>query len=231
MTLSETLDQLGGFATTVAAAAELCSVMADSDLRPRSRDRAPRFGIFRSPEWTDLQPAARDHFDLTIQRLRAAGATLDEAAVPPGFDSAYGVQRNITIFEAARNLRSDIARAPELVSDGFRRMITNGERLPEQDYRASLAERERLIEAVAGWAGEYDGILSPPTLGEAPGLATTGDPRLCFRWTLVGSPAMTLPSGTGPTGLPLGLQICAAPGLDRALVDAAAWVEAALQAG
>jgi Asp-tRNA(Asn)/Glu-tRNA(Gln) amidotransferase A subunit family amidase len=228
MTLSETLDQLGSFATTVAAAAELCSVMADSDLRPRPSSRPPHFGVYRSPEWPELQPAARHNLDLTIERLRSAGATIEEATAPPGFDSAHPVQRHIMVFEAARNLGPDVARAPELVSDVFRRTIANGERLPEPDYRAALAERERLIEAVAQWAGQYDGILCPPTLGEAPGLATTGDPRPCFRWTLVGSPAVTLPSGTGPAGLPLGLQICAAPGSDRALVDAAAWVEAAL---
>jgi Asp-tRNA(Asn)/Glu-tRNA(Gln) amidotransferase A subunit family amidase len=103
--------------------------------------------------------------------------------------------------------------------------------LPELDYHAALAERERLVEAVARWAERYDGILSPPALGEAPGLETTGDPRPCFRWTLVGAPAVTVPSGTGPGGLPLGLQICAAPGSDRALMDAAVWVEAALRSG
>ena len=229
MTLSETLDQLGSFATTVAAAAELCSVMADLDLRPRSSSRPPHLGVYRSPEWPELQPAARDNFDLTIEGLRSAGATIEEAAAPPGFDSAHPVQRHIMVFETARNLGPDVASAPELVSDVFRRTIANGERLPEPEYRAALAERERLIEAVAVWAGQYDGVLCPPTLGEAPGLATTGDPRPCFRWTLVGSPAVTLPSGTGPAGLPLGLQICAAPGSDRALVDAAAWVEAALR--
>ncbi len=229
MTLSDTLDQLGGFAATVAAAAELCSVLADSDLQPHLLGGSPRFGIYRSPEWPELQPAAREHFDLTIERLRSAGATIEDTAAPPGFDSARWVQRNIMVYEAARNLGPDVARAPDLVSDAFRRAIANGEDLPVVDYRAALAERERLIEAVARWAGQYDCVLSPPTLGEAPGLATTGDPRPCFRWTLVGSPAITLPTGTGPAGLPLGLQMCAAPGSDRPLLEAAAWVEVALR--
>src|SRR5262249_46097169 len=211
--LSETLDQLGGFATTVAAAADLCSVMADSDLRPRSPGRPPHFGVYRSPEWPELQPAAMDNFDLTINRLRPAGATIEEAAAPPGFDSAHPVQRNIMVFEAARNLGPDVARAPELVSDTFRRTIANGERLPEADYRAALGERERLIEAVAEWAGRFDGILCPPTLGEAPGLATTGDPRPCFRWTLVGSPAGALPSRTRPGGAAAGPADLRGPGL------------------
>lgn len=230
MLLSETLDQLGGFATSVADAALLCSVMAEADLRPRTPSRPPRLGVYRSPEWPELQPAARDHFDATIGRLRAAGATIEETAAPPGFDSAHPVQRNIMVFETASNLGPDVARAPHLVSDTFRRTITNGQRLAESDYRAALAERDRLIEAVAAWAGRYDGILCPPTLGEAPDLATTGDPRPCFRWTLVGSPAITVPAGRGPAGLPLGLQVGGAPGSDSVLLDTAAWVEAAFAA-
>lgn len=230
MTLSQTLDQLGGFATSVAAAAEICSVMADSDLRPRSLHRAPRFNIYRGPEWPELQEAARNNFDLTVERLGSAGATFEETVAPPGFDFAHPVQRHITIFEAARNLGPEVARAPGLVGDAIRRTISNGERVPESEYLAARTERGRLIAAVAGWAGQYDGILCPPALGEAPELATTGDPRPCFRWTLVGSPAVTLPAGWGPDGLPLGLQICAAPWSDRALVDSAAWVEAVLRA-
>jgi Asp-tRNA(Asn)/Glu-tRNA(Gln) amidotransferase A subunit family amidase len=228
MLLSDTLDHLGGFATTVADVAELCSVMAGSDLRPRPLNHPPRLGVYRSPEWPELEPAAREQFDLTIERLDAAGATIEEAAAPRGFDAALLVQRNIMVFETARNRGADVARAPELVSDGFRRTVANGQRLPEREYLAALADRERLIVSVIEWAGRYDGILNPPALGQAPGLETTGDPRLCVRWTLVGAPAVSLPSGAGPAGLPLGLQVCGPPGSDRALMDTAAWVESAL---
>jgi len=231
MILSETLDQLGGFAATVADAARLCSVMADSDLSPSPPARPPRLGLYRSPEWPELEPAARDHIDRAIERLRAAGATVEQTQAPAGFDAAIPVQRRIMVFEAARNLGPDVARAPDLVSEPFWRAIADGEQTPERDYRTALAKRERLLEAVARWAGPYDGILCPATLGEAPGLATTGDPRPCTRWTLVGAPAVTLPAGSGPGGLPLGLQICAAPGSDRALLGAAVCVEEAFGAG
>jgi len=228
MTLSETLDQLGGFATSVAAVAELCSVMAGADLTPSPPATAPRFAIYRSPQWPEVEPAAREHFEETVARLRAAGATIDEPTPPPSFDAAFPIQRRIMVVDAARSLGAEVARAPDLVSEAFRRTVANGLATSDGDYGDALAERERLIEAVADWARPYDGILSPPTLGEAPGLETTGDPRFCARWTLVGSPAVTVPTGRGPNGLPLGLQISAAPGADRALLDAAVWVEAAV---
>ncbi len=93
---------------------------------------------------------------------------------------------------------------------------------------------EPTVVTVAGgpeWNGSlagYDAILTLPTLGEAPPLETTGDPRLCTRWTLVGAPAISLPAGRGPAGLPLGLQLAAQPGADRRLLGAAAWVESRL---
>ncbi|HEX2323891.1 MAG TPA: amidase, partial [Chloroflexota bacterium] len=69
---------------------------------------------------------------------------------------------------------------------------------------------------------------TPPATGEAPGLETTGDPRFCTRWTLLGAPALVLPSGRGRQGLPLGLQLVGAQGDDQRLLRAAAWAERVL---
>ena len=48
------------------------------------------------------------------------------------------------------------------------------------------------------------------------------------RWSLVGAPAIAMPTGLGPSVLPLGLQLVGAPGDDDRLLRAAAWVEALL---
>jgi Asp-tRNA(Asn)/Glu-tRNA(Gln) amidotransferase A subunit family amidase len=91
-----------------------------------------------------------------------------------------------------------------------------------------MRERDQLIAAFAEWAAPFDAILTPPVTGEAPTPETTGDPRFCSRWSLVGAPAIAIPTGLGPSGLPLGLQLVAAPGDDDRLLRAAAWVEARL---
>jgi Asp-tRNA(Asn)/Glu-tRNA(Gln) amidotransferase A subunit family amidase len=228
MILSDTLDQPGTFATTVAAAALLASVMASADLGPEPPRDSPRYGLYRSPEWHQLEPAARDSLARAVALLRAAGATVDEAVPPAGFDAALAVHRRIMVVEKAANLGPDVARAPDLVSASFRRGLAEGEATSAADYKAALTERERLVAAVARWAGPYDAILCPPATGEAPDLSTTGDPRPCTRWSLVGAPAITIPAGRGPTGLPIGLQLCGAPGSDGVLCGAAEWAEAAL---
>ena len=51
------------------------------------------------------------------------------------------------------------------------------------------------------------------------------DPRCCTRWTLVGAPALTLPTGLGPGRLPLGTQLVGRVGRDRELLEAALWLE------
>jgi len=228
MILSDTLDQLGGFAATVAEAAELCSVMAAADLSPAPEPERPRFRVYRSPQWAEMEPGARENFESTLDTLRGAGAAIEEPAPPPGLDAALAAQRPIPLYETARNLGPEVARAPHLVSEHFRSQLAIGATISEVDYEAALAERSRLVEAVREWAAACSAILTPPAPGEAPGLETTGDPRLCARWTLVGAPAISVPAGRGPGGLPLGLQLCGAPGEDRTLLGAAAWVERVL---
>ena len=75
------------------------------------------------------------------------------------------------------------------------------------------------------WVDRFDAILTPPALGEAPPIETTGDPRCCTRWSLVGAPALTLPTGLGPSGLPLGTQLVGRIGADRDLIATALWLE------
>jgi amidase len=131
-------------------------------------------------------------------------------------------------FEQARAMENDLRGRETLVSEIARRNLAEGAAISEETYRDALRARERLAEAFASWATPYDAILTPAAVGEAPTPETTGDPRFCTRWSLIGAPAIVIPSGLGPNRLPLGLQLVAAPGDDRRLITAAAWCEAKL---
>jgi Asp-tRNA(Asn)/Glu-tRNA(Gln) amidotransferase A subunit family amidase len=73
-----------------------------------------------------------------------------------------------------------------------------------------------------------DVIALPVTPEPAPGRATTGDSRLQIPWTLCGFPALALPTGLTPDGLPLAVQFVAARHHEPALLAAACWSEQAL---
>ena len=121
-----------------------------------------------------------------------------------------------------------IARRPELVSAFAREQLAEGARTSEKSYGDALRERDRLIASFTDWAAPYDAILTPPATGEAPAPDTTGDARFCSRWSLLGAPAITIPTGLGPDRLPLGLQLVASPLDDARLLAAAAWAESVL---
>ncbi len=75
---------------------------------------------------------------------------------------------------------------------------------------------------------KLDAVPQPtePALGPAPqGLASTGDVLFCKTWTLMGIPAITLPTGHTQTGLPLGTQLLGRWGEDEVLLRAALWCE------
>ncbi len=75
----------------------------------------------------------------------------------------------------------------------------------------------------------FDALLTLPAFGEAPcGLDSTGDAEYCAPWTFIGAPAVTLPAGFGPNGLPLGIQIVGRYREDLRVLRIAKWMEAAL---
>jgi Asp-tRNA(Asn)/Glu-tRNA(Gln) amidotransferase A subunit family amidase len=133
--------------------------------------------------------------------------------------------RTIVAYEAAASLGAMVADAPDKVSDQARAFFADGARIMTSQYEEARAIRLRLIDAFTEWIADYDAVLTPPAIGEAPGLETTGDPRFCARWSLVGAPAIVIPTGAGPTGLPLGLQLVGRPERDASLVRIAAWTE------
>jgi len=128
-------------------------------------------------------------------------------------------------YESNQHLGALIEASPEKASPTLRDYVRGGAAISRADYDAALKERQRLIASFADWASSYDAIVTPPTTGEASTPETTGDPRFCTRWTLTGAPAVTIPTGLGPNGLPLGLQLVGAPGADRRTLRTAAWAE------
>jgi len=73
--------------------------------------------------------------------------------------------------------------------------------------------------------GEVDVLLTPSAAGEAPeGLGSTGDPSFNSIWTLAWTPCVTLPAGTGPSDLPLGVQLVGPRDGDARLLRTARWL-------
>jgi amidase len=108
-------------------------------------------------------------------------------------------------------------------------VLTPGRELPLGAYVEALETAEAFRRHLDDIFRDVDVLLTPSAGDEAPeGLGSTGDPSFNGLWTLGWVPCITLPAGTGPKGLPLGIQLVGQRFRDEALFDAASWVESSL---
>ena len=230
---SETLDQIGTFTRSVADAALLAAQLVAGEAIPPELarlDRAPRIGALARFPWNDTEPEANLHFEATLDAFRAAGAVIERIALPDGAADANLVHRTIMRAEAARNLAGLQARARPLLSAVLNEALDEGRLIVPEAYRAAVAVRAALGERAHDLFERCEVIASPPAPGAAPRrLDVTGDPSFCTLWSLLGVPAVTIPSGLSRAGLPLGLQLACDVGGDAHLLRVARWCETVLR--
>jgi Asp-tRNA(Asn)/Glu-tRNA(Gln) amidotransferase A subunit family amidase len=219
MAFSPTLDQLGWITATVADAAFVAELLMGAEVAAAGD---LRLAVVRTAEWDAAGDSVRERFDAALAALRAAGAELVEDPDPPAaLDDARPIHRTIMAYEAVRSVGPAVASRPEVVSEILRRFLAEGEGIAADAYAAALARRAELTEACSRWLGGFDAVVTPAAPAEAPSADGTGDARFCTAWTLIGAPAVVLPSGRGAEGLPIGLQLVGAPGADAALLGTA----------
>lgn len=73
--------------------------------------------------------------------------------------------------------------------------------------------------------GEDDTLVLPSTSEVAPDRTTIGPRTFQTPWTVLGWPAITLPTGLGDENLPVGLQLVGRAFAESRLLRAAAWIE------
>jgi Asp-tRNA(Asn)/Glu-tRNA(Gln) amidotransferase A subunit family amidase len=168
---------------------------------------------------------AQEHFLEMVERLRGGGAEVIEQELPPAFEGAHAVHRTIMYAEGARSFIG-LRRQREKLSPRLNALIDEGIGIPDSDLARDLKRRDHLAWGLDGFLNAFDAIVTPPALGEAPAdLTQTGDPAFCTIWSLCGVPAVTIPTGRGPHGLPLGLQIVSSRRSDERVLSIAHWCD------
>lgn len=244
MPLAPSYDHVGPMARDVTDTALLLQVMAGHDpedptsLRlpvPRWADEleggAPlRVGIARRHFFEGLDPEVAPVIENALEALRALDPRPREIEVPAVTDT--------TLFRAEcwAQHRARAEASPELFQpETLRRLRAGAEVEPEQARRVA-SELHELRGRAHELFAEVDVIVTPTTaippfpVGSPSGSAAGEDPSLrehelvALRNTrpfnALGLPALSVPCGLTRSGLPVGLQIAAAPGAEATALRA-----------
>ena len=241
--LSRTLDHVGPLAPSVTDAWHMYHALVG---RPATRplSAAPasslRIGVPRKYFCEVLDDDVRERFERAIETLRRAGARVDEVGIQHA-DAIAPTYLHIVLSDAAAYHAATLESMPERYTQPVRLRLEMGRYILAEDYVRALSGRETLRREVDAALLGRDAIVLPtlpipaPPLGASVVRAGSSEEpvrtlmlRLTQVFNLTGHPALSLPCGNTPAGLPCGLQLAGARGQTDALLSVALAAEHAI---
>ncbi|MFB6961006.1 amidase [Streptomyces sp. NPDC056309] len=239
------LDHIGWLTRSVADAALLLDVLAGGEA-PRG-PVTPGLGTADGPclggmrlgcptyFFQALDPAIKRLTDRCLDALENAGAIILDLDIPE-LDLAPEAHGTLMAAESYALHARRLAESADLYHPRTRRSLQAGEHVFGHEVAAAQQTRQRVEQAVAA-AFEHHALdaLCGPTVAIPAVPMDEMDPvrmlpaycRLTLPFNLTGHPALSVPCGMSPAGLPAGFQIAARPYEEATALRCAATVEAA----
>ncbi|MDQ6646128.1 MAG: amidase [Pseudomonadota bacterium] len=241
------LDAVGLLARSVDDLTVLLQVLTGYDADDaRSRRRRVAFAL---PDWepgnlragvlpdlaaVGVQPAVIDVFDAAMAKLTHA---LGDRRTVDFSDWDFGRMRRAGLLlmeaEMLGTFAADLAHGEHPVSEHFRGMLGFAGSKSAADYAAADRALDAATLKMRRLFAQVDVLVIPTTpQGAFPldGPVPDSQADLTSFASLAGCPAVSLPMGTLPDGLPVGLQLIGARGSDLRLLELAAACAATLDA-
>lgn len=220
--VARSLDTVGLFTHTPAGMGLLWEALGHAVGLRQDSDGDPVGALDPLPE---VEPTMARAFNWVVGFLRSRGLEVQPVSVAERLDRLFQESRIVEQYEGARVHQARFEQYGDRLLD-IADLVRTGLRIADARYREALAfisdSRTLMVE-------QYHAtpvILAPAATGPAPrGLRSTGDPRINSPWTAIGTPAISIPIPF-ITGLPLGLQLTAAPREDARLLRAAGRIAA-----
>ena len=240
--LAQSLDTTGPMAWTVEDCALLLDAMTGHDASDPSSANRPkpdllgglgqgvkglRVGVIRHFHERDLvvSPAVRHGVDHLADVLRAEGAEVRDITLPPLMDfNTVGWLILMTEAHAVHEpwIRTRFHEYGEILRD----RLALAALVSGVDYVQAQRRRRELCAAMAEVMTGCDLLLTAAQASEAPPITSIGKfasleaPGLTIPFNLTGQPAMTVCTGFGEAGLPVGTQIIGRPFEDALVLRA-----------
>jgi amidase len=252
--LWETTSVSGPMARTVGDVALLLSVLAGPDARvptalgdPGQTFAPPVIGSLRGLRvaWSPDLGGAFEVDGEVRAVLETAGRAFARSGARvfgdhPDLRVADDTFRTLRAWSFQTRFGSLLAEQPDAFKSSLADNIRAGERLTGADVARAYAQRTAVADTMRQFFQSYDVLVLPvsqvppfPADQEYP-TEINGRPmetyldwmRSAYLITVTGCPAISVPAGTTPAGLPVGVQIVVRHGADRFLLEIAAAFEA-----
>ena len=227
MALSWTLDKLGPMCRSADCCGIVLQAIAGRDPKdlssvsrtltwPEKRDPKQKFrvGVIRGSA-TAIQPEVRDNFRDSVKVLARFCDIVEDVPFP---DMPFGPVVSVVInAEGANSFRTLIEseRLNDLRTAQMKTSAVAASMTMAVDYLQALRVRSRMKKTMEDLYGKYDALIAParstvsypidrpfdavyPNWGGGPPIIPAGN--------VVGQPAIAIPNGFGPNGLPTGIQ-------------------------
>jgi aspartyl-tRNA(Asn)/glutamyl-tRNA(Gln) amidotransferase subunit A len=232
--LSWSLDHCGPMTWTVADSAIMLQAIAGYDPKDPTSSQAPvpdytaalredvsglTIGVPRHFFFADDPQIDRDTLtvvDRALTELQALGARIETVTIPM---LAYSgaAQPVIMLSEAFAYHEQNLRRRPEAFGEMVRARFRTGGLFTSSDYVQAQRVRNVLKRECADVLQRVDVLVSPtmsspaPTFASMDAMTTARRPSFTGPYNLTGMPAISVPCGFTPSGLPVGLQIAGKP--------------------
>lgn len=246
MALSWTMDKLGPMARSASDCRTLLKILSGPDagegstagLPPLRLGRGPakpgqlRVGVLPEDYAKNSEPEIEKAFVDAIAILKKRGMRVGDAKLPRNNDEELPFAQAASLIIACEGAASF---ADLLRSGGFRKLVDEEQQagllaglvFPAADYLRALQLRTVYGRSMARVFEDFDVLIAPTFLRVAPPVDINfntyfkGGGSISAAANLCGLPGVSVPMGFGQGGLPVGLQINAAAGNERAVLDVA----------
>ena len=189
---------------------------------------------------TPVDPQVADICRQAALKLEHAGVTVVEDH--PNLSDAHEVFQTLRAYQFAASHRQKLQDFPELLKQEMIWNVEKGERLSASQIIDAQSKRSAILRRTIDFFKTYDLLLTPATIVPpfpvneryvATCAGKTFDTyidwlAIAYGITLTTAPALSMPCGFTDTGLPVGLQVVAAPRNEMGLLRWAAFIEGEL---
>jgi Asp-tRNA(Asn)/Glu-tRNA(Gln) amidotransferase A subunit family amidase len=232
--LAPTLDTVGLLARDVATASTVLAAVAG--VAPRPEPRTVTLGLLvEQLEDPRLQDGSRKVLWAAVERLRASGVAVLERSAATLAALEAETFGPIVLHEAWEHLGALTEGDPGYFGPDTDRLLRLGAELDPGVYERALARRADLRPGAHALLDGVDALLGPTVPFVAPECTPVldspeGESEAFFSSpaNCAGQPAVSLPCGRDPGGLPVGLQLTGRVDGDAELLAVAAVIERAL---